>query len=416
MKLERIANHKHISMGWDIALLFAMVYTLFKVPATMLFTINESYFFLIPDLVISALFFLDRFHLKRMGEEFNSMRPSKTAGVLSCIPFYSIMFAFGISSGWGPILQSSHVLRLNSLVKRFRWYAEQTLIGKGFRAIGIISVSSLVFHWLACGWVYLHPTDKVDQITQYNEALYWAVTTLTTVGYGDVTPTDNVTRVFTMIVMLLGVLFYGLVIGQVSNYMLTADKRKETEHEELEVLSALFKHYEIPDDLKDETFKFYKHHLQQSVIESEARILSALPTALESEIRVHMKVKPLAKVELFLGCSIACLSDAAKALEHEYYSPGDAIIKRGEIGSEMFVIGHGRVIVHSGDTVLVELGDDACFGEMALLQEETRNADITAKSYCDLYKLPKSAFTELIKNHKDLAANALRIVENRLAS
>ena len=82
----------------------------------------------------------------------------------------------------------------------------------------------------------------------------------------------------------------------------------------------------------------------------------------------------------------------------------------------MFVIGHGRVIVHSGDTVLVELGDDACFGEMALLQEETRNADITAKSYCDLYKLPKSAFTELIKNHKDLAANALRIVENRLAS
>ncbi len=416
MKLEDLKVTKHIGMGWDIALLGATVFTLFKVPASMLFAIKDSYLFLIPDLVISGLFFLDRFHLKRLGDEFRPMQPSKTAGILSCIPFYSIMYAFGISSGWGPILQSTHLLRANSLVKRFKWHAQNTLIGKGFRALGILGISSIVFHWLACGWVYLHPTDKVDQITQYNEALYWAVTTLTTVGYDDVTPSDNLTRAFTMVVMLLGVLFYGLVIGQVSNYMLTADKRKESEREELEALSALFKHYAIPSNLRDETFKFYKHHLQQTVIESEARILAALPTTLENEIRIHMKVKPIASVELFKGCSMDCLADAARALEHEYFSPGESIIKQGDKGDEMYVIGHGRVVVHIGDQVLVELGDDTCFGEMALLQEETRNADVTAKSYCDLYKLPKAAFADLIAKHRDLADNAMRITNQRLAS
>lgn len=41
-------------------------------------------------------------------------------------------------------------------------------------------------------------------MTQFIAAIYWATTTITTIGYGDITPTSTAERVVAMIVMLLG--------------------------------------------------------------------------------------------------------------------------------------------------------------------------------------------------------------------
>ena len=50
-------------------------------------------------------------------------------------------------------------------------------------------------HWLASLWILVRSTKDVDFATEYNMAMYFIMTTLSTIGYGDITPNDNLSRV-----------------------------------------------------------------------------------------------------------------------------------------------------------------------------------------------------------------------------
>jgi CRP-like cAMP-binding protein len=79
----------------------------------------------------------------------------------------------------------------------------------------------------------------------------------------------------------------------------------------------------------------------------------------------------------------------------------------------MFLLGHGTVNVHIGEQFITSLGAGACFGEMALIGDPRRTSDVTAASYCDIFKLSKKQFDELISTHPDLKANVVRIAAER---
>lgn len=72
----------------------------------------------------------------------------------------------------------------------------------------------------------------------------------------------------------------------------------------------------------------------------------------------------------------------------------------------MFIIAHGEVDIIIGDAKRVaSLKSGQLFAEAALLQETTRNADVRASSYCDLYKLNKTDFLTIIQKYPELLRN-----------
>ena len=97
-----------------------------------------------------------------------------------------------------------------------------------------------------------------------------------------------------------------------------------------------------------------------------------------------------------------CLREVAKNLEKKSYSPGQKIITEGEVGKELFIINHGIVEVRKAEELILQLDDGKYFGEMALLQEINRTADVVALNYVDLYTLEKESFMELIKKYPEL--------------
>ena len=75
--------------------------------------------------------------------------------------------------------------------------------------------------------------------------------------------------------------------------------------------------------------------------------------------------------------------------------------------------GHGTVTVHSGEQFITNLGAGTCVGEMALIGDGLRSTDVTSQSYCDVFKLSKDKFEELLSAHADLRINIERLVLER---
>ena len=278
-----------------------------------------------------------------------------------------------------------------------------------------IGIFLLAIHVLAFGWYLIEGfSDSPNLLTAYNKSIYWTITTLTTIGYGDITPQSNWGRIYTMIVMLMGVAVYGAVIAKVSSLLIQKDRRTEVAKEKLENLKSFMKHYEIPASVQSEIKDYYTHLLGKQANEFEQQILEELPSGLKKQVLLHIKKMPLKRIELFKNCSEECLHDVCDKLEQVFFEPNRYIIKAGQTGAEMFLLDHGCVEIFINEQSIVKLEKGQCFGEMALLGEQTRTADVISSSYCDLYVLSKTNFDEICKKHKDLYDNAQALMQSRL--
>ena len=117
-------------------------------------------------------------------------------------------------------------------------------------------------HLISCGWIFMTGgLGDANRLNRYIIAFYWTVTTLTTIGYGDVTPdqTNNAQILFIIIVELIGAGMYGFIIGNIANIIANIDIAKSQYQEKMEKVSTFMKYKHIPSDLKDKINDYYDY-------------------------------------------------------------------------------------------------------------------------------------------------------------
>lgn len=330
--------------------------------------------------------------------------------VLALIPFELLNF-------WGVLpLQVAYfgIFRIIWFIPWVLNFYHATLLARSAKLVASLFLVSFFVHLAACGWILVSPEAQVDSITRYNKALYWAVTTLTTIGYGDITPTTNWGRLFTIVVMFAGVGMYSLVIGNVSGMILSANKHKEALREKLKDLSDFMGHYDVPMSKRKEVFQFIHHLTEQRFSDNDVKIISDLPMALQTDLKVYMRVKTLQTIPLFRHVDAKDLISVGEKLKQVCFSPGQTIVHQGEVGNEMYMINHGLLeVVGSEGGHVATLQEGQFFGEMALLEDEKRAASVLAKNYCDLYVLEKEDFLEVYNQIPEIQKNVKKIVSLR---
>jgi len=97
---------------------------------------------------------------------------------------------------------------------------------------------------------------------------------------------------------------------------------------------------------------------------------------------------------------------------------GDYIFKEGDEGNEIYLILSGGAFVQKGDVKLVELRKGDLFGEMVLLDERTRTADIVSSNYTDFLVLSYDVIFGIFKKNPKifslLMLNLCRLMAKRL--
>jgi glucose-6-phosphate 1-dehydrogenase len=122
----------------------------------------------------------------------------------------------------------------------------------------------------------------------------------------------------------------------------------------------------------------------------------------------------LKRVELFKDADPLLLSQTIMALRPRMVGAGEQIIKKGDIGREMYLIARGEVeVVDDFGAVLKTLKDGDFFGEIGILMSKPRTASVRAKSTCDLFVLDKADFSRILRDHAQFANHVLEVAKQR---
>jgi CRP/FNR family transcriptional regulator, cyclic AMP receptor protein len=126
------------------------------------------------------------------------------------------------------------------------------------------------------------------------------------------------------------------------------------------------------------------------------------------------KVLLLKNSEIFQHCKEADLIEIAAICTESSFDKEVTIFEKGDYGNCMYFIHTGTVSIHDGGHQLAVLSDNEIFGELSLLDSETRSASATTLSDCVLLKIEQEDFYDLLATNTDVLKGIMRTLCRRL--
>jgi voltage-gated potassium channel len=198
-----------------------------------------------------------------------------------------------------------------------------------------------------------------DKFGTIPEAMWWAIVTLGTIGYGDVVPVTALGRVIAAATIFIGLIMVALPVGIVA-------------------------------------------------------------TAFANEIHRRDFVVTwgmVARVPLFSGLNASEIADIMRLLRAQQVEPGDTIARRGEAAHSMYFVAAGEVDIElKHKHKRVRLGAGHFFGEIAVLRQSRRSATITAVTRTSLLVLDAHDLRALMDREPRVAERVHEVVRSRLGS
>ena len=141
--------------------------------------------------------------------------------LLAILPFY-LSFGFDLRSA--RILRFLRVFRLIKLVRYNKAMNRFTVAFKMIKEeLIMFSVVSLILIYLtAVGIYYFENAVQPEEFSSIFSSLWWSVVTLTTVGYGDIVPLTIGGRIFTFIILMIGLGIIAIPSGMISSALTEA--------------------------------------------------------------------------------------------------------------------------------------------------------------------------------------------------
>lgn len=396
---------------WNVLLVIVASFSSFAIPFS-LAAEESAQLFRRREIVLTSIYLIDIlisvYRLQKRASvvhiEYSAMRSFFFRWI-----WLDILAALPLTAMFGlPWLQ---IVRLAKMVKVI--YLLQILRRIQVNLANIVLIAQMIYwiaiatHWLACGWLDIRGFDHdLDMTTNYINALYWTSMTLTTVGFGDITPVSNIERLYAIATMFFGYSFFGYLIGSFASILTKRDPIREKYKQNMEKLINAARYANLPLDLQQQIHAYYQYQMNRRIGYDEESFINDLPASLRGEVSLHFRKEVIEGVTIFEDAPQEFILDIAQHLRERIVAPGECIFKAGDFGKEVFFIAHGTVNIldASEEHVYTTLGKGEFFGEIALFQDLPRSATARAKTYCDLYILNQHAFEEVFAGYPEIAA------------
>ena len=190
--------------------------------------------------------------------------------------------------------------------------------------------SDIPWNSVSSWWVKLgHPEE--DVWSRYLASLYWAFTTMTTVGYGDVVPTTDLERVYASLIMILGATVFGYIVGSVSGLASNPHGATARSNEKSLLIANYLEEQNIKPALRRMAKEQCSYNKNYISVFDEARILSNFPISIRREMIVETNAETIAKISIFSD-DISLITNVMHYLKPAFFAAGQYIYRTSDEG------------------------------------------------------------------------------------
>ncbi|XP_034408188.1 potassium voltage-gated channel subfamily H member 7 [Cyclopterus lumpus] len=461
-----ILHYSPFKAVWDWLILLLVIYTAIFTPYSAAFLLNdieeqrrrECGYSCSPlnvvDLIVDIMFIVDilinfRTTYVNTNEEVVS-HPAKIAihyfkgwfliDMVAAIPFDLLIFGSGSDETTTLIglLKTARLLRLVRVARKLDRYSEY---GAAVLML-LMCIFALIAHWLACiwyaignvekpylehkiGWLdnlgvsigkkynYSDPSSGPSIKDKYVTALYFTFSSLTSVGFGNVSPNTNSEKIFSICVMLIGSLMYASIFGNVSAIIQRLYSGTARYHLQMLRVKEFIRFHQIPNPLRQRLEEYFQHAWTYTNGIDMNMVLKGFPECLQADICLHLNQTLLEGCKVFQGATKGCLRALAMRFKTTHAPPGDTLVHGGDVLTALYFVSRGSIEILKDDVVVAILGKNDIFGEMIHLFTKPGKscADVRALSYCDLHTIQREEILEVLDMYPEFADHFLANLE-----
>ncbi|XP_035742124.1 potassium voltage-gated channel subfamily H member 8-like isoform X2 [Vespa mandarinia] len=422
---------------WDWLILLATFYVAIIVPYNASF-INIDRPTMVSDVVVEALFIFDILlnfrttYVSRKGEvvsnsksiALNYVKSWFFVDLVAALPFdflYASDVYSGEESGHGNIhlVKLTRLLRLARLLQKIDRYSQYSAVILTMLMLFFI----LVAHWLACIWFVIAEKERlrndkewdlgwihalaerlkisVQNVTHtesYITALYFTCSSLTSVGFGNVSANTFSEKFFSICTMLIGALMHAVVFGNVTAIIQRMYSRRSLYQTKLRDLKDFLVLHQIPDELKQRMQDYFQTMWSLNHGIDIHETLKQFPEELRGDVSMHLH-REILSLPIFEAASQGCLKLLSLHIRSNFCAPGEFLIHKGDALSYIYYLCNGSMEVVQNKMVVAILGKGDLVGcDINVHLQHGNNgggtggggsggSDVIVKSSCDVKAL-----------------------------
>eukprot|EP00931_Biecheleriopsis_adriatica_P062971 TRINITY_DN38067_c0_g1_i1.p1 TRINITY_DN38067_c0_g1~~TRINITY_DN38067_c0_g1_i1.p1 ORF type:complete len:821 (-),score=108.15 TRINITY_DN38067_c0_g1_i1:53-2515(-) len=232
----------------------------------------------------------------------------------------------------------------------------------------VLCIIILIVHWSACLWHIVGDNSDPDKNwilhkigsdasadSRYVWSLYFALTTMSTVGYGDITPQNSSERQFTILYLIISALVFSTLLGVFTDLVSNLRKQVRERNEARMQLARYMKWRSLPRSVASRIRQYVLFHFDHELGfgKYEEEIKAQLPPVLRLELCSHVSGNILADAP-FLSWMAGyglCMKHLSGLVETKFFETGDWLFKLGEVNDKITVLMNGVVRISLNDTL-----------------------------------------------------------------
>ena len=236
--------------------------------------------------------------------------------------------------------------------------------------------------------------------SKYIASMYWAFTTMTTVGYGDISAKTRGERVFVILGMIAGAFVYSGVIGSIGSVIQNLDLSSQAHRMKMDAVSTYVRERALPKELRKEMLLFFR--VQKVSAYNESELLGEVPMDLRSAIIHYVYGRQIGKCSLLRNCSKHFLTEMFARMVPQTYIRGTIIYRKGEFASNLYIIIKGKVemLDHHTSLSIITFPEGSYFGEKILIPPFRHDETMRARTTCKLLSISKDELDFILEQYE----------------
>ncbi|XP_042412520.1 potassium channel KAT4-like [Zingiber officinale] len=344
--------------------------------------------------------------------------PGLVMDVASTVPFQIIYRILTGKRNGGSVFGVVSLLRLWRLRRASKLFArlEKDIRFSYFwtRCAKLICVTLFAVHSAGCVyyWMAIHYHDKertwigstVPNFEDrsiwlgYTYSMYWSITTLSTVGYGDLHAWNTGEKIFTIFLMLFNIGLTAYLIGNMTNLIVHAATRTFLMRDTIHNISRFASKHRLPEGMREQMMAHLQLKFKTMELQQE-EVIADLPKAIRSTIAQYLFQRTVEGTYLFKGVSKDFTIQLVSEMQAEYFPPKLDIIIENEIPTDFYIIVSGAVVVltskNGTEKFLTTLGAGDVLGEIGVIFNIPQPFTVRSKRLCQVVRISHRHFMQI---------------------